>query len=203
MALEELTAIAAAFAGTLSLQEALAALQPLILFIAGMALYSVFVFKFYKFLARREIFPLSAQRRHRKLGDVAAAFEYVFLFPVVAFFWFVVISALMAMFTTVLTISNIFLVSMALLATIRVTAYYKEELSQEIAKLMPLALLATFLLEITKATIEVPVAVLFQLPALGPVLVYYFAFIVVLELVLKALHWTVRRGKGAAQQAKA
>ena len=47
---------------SLSITEAQSTITPLIFFIVGIVAYSVFIFKFYRFLARKDIFNLELQK---------------------------------------------------------------------------------------------------------------------------------------------
>lgn len=187
MALENLTQSLGSLPSALTFAEGWSIIQPLLLFIIGMVIYSIFVFKFYRFIARRDVFRISEGGKTSFLARVGYALEYVFLFPLVAFFWFFVIATLLSMLSTVIEINNIFMLSMAILATIRVTAYYDEDLSKDIAKLIPFALLAILLIDITDISTAAPFEVLAQFPAVLKNLFYYFIFIVVLEFFLRVI----------------
>ncbi len=171
-----------------SLAEAQTILEPLIVFIIGMIIYAVFIFKFYRFISRRNIFRRDKKyHEHEGIRKLGYVLEYIFLFPIVAFIWFFVMASILSMISEVLTIGNIFMISMAIVTTIRVTAYYNEELSRDISKLLPFALLAIFLLDISNISISTPFELLTQLPPIAKTLVYYFAFIVVLEFILRGI----------------
>ena len=187
MVLENLTSEAGNFLSTLSLAEGRIALEPLLIFVIGMVIYSVFVFKFYRFIASKKI--LSYIKGDSLLAKAGHALEYIFLFPIVAFFWFFVLSVILTILSEVININNIFMVSMATMATIRVTAYYNELLSQDVAKLLPFALLAIFLLDISSLSIDKVLQVLNDLPAQTRLLFYYFVFIVLLEFFLKIINY--------------
>ena len=69
----------------------------LIAYTAGMVLYSFFVWKFYRFVSRREIIPINIEkysskgtRSPFKIGAYIAS--YVLLFPFFLFLWFFVYS---------------------------------------------------------------------------------------------------------------
>ena len=173
----------------LSFSDATAMLEPLVLFVAGMVVYSIFVFKFYEWISKKYIFALKDGGNSSAIRKIVFAFKYVFLFPLTAFLWFFVIAVLLAVLSKVLMIGDIFMISMALTTTIRITAYYSEELSNEIAKLIPFALLAVFLLDIKGISIGVLANVIWQISSVFEVLVYYFSFLVVLELVLRFLDY--------------
>jgi hypothetical protein len=181
--------------GQLSFQGASAALQPLIIFVIGMVIYAIFVHKFYKFISRRDIFNLGGRRG----GAITYVLTYVVLFPIAVFLWFFIISALLGILSTVLNIGEIFMISMALTATIRITAYYDEDLSHDIAQLVPFSLLAIFLLDISQMSFGTLFNVLYQIPSGLNFLVYYMGFIVILEIVLR-LVFEVEEAEGIRHQ---
>jgi hypothetical protein len=182
----------------LSPLEAWDTLYGLIYFVIGMVIYAIFVFRLYKFIARKNIFRLSEGGEKSPHKVLAYTLEYIFLFPIIAFIWFLVISMLLTILSEVLLIGQVFMISMATLATIRITAYHSEELSRDIAKLIPFALLAVFLLDITPPTIEMLGGVVGQTLAMSKTLIYYFIFLVLLEFILKVLF----HGKHAGTKAK-
>ena len=139
-----------------SIGEAQAITAPLILFVLGISLYSLFIFKFYRFLARKDIFHLNLQKYSdnffgfvgKLFGIVFYIVEYLIVFPLFAFFWFAVVAVILIIMAENLDVASLLLISMALVASIRVTAYYNEDLSKDLAKMFPFALLAVFLLDI-------------------------------------------------------
>jgi hypothetical protein len=181
------------FIGSLSVPEGFATIEPLIIFVIGLVIYSLFVFKFYKFIAKKDIFKLSQERG--TLGKIIYALKYIFLFPIVSFFWFFVIAVLVSMLSGVLDIGNVFMVSMAIITTVRISAYYDEELSREVAKLIPLAMLGVLLLDISKISYNVPLQVINQISAVASVLAYYFIFLIILEFILRAVNYAIKRNK--------
>ncbi len=199
MALDLLTSFAQHLLSQLSLQEALSILYPLVFFVTGMTIYSLFIFKFYKFISRKDIFRLSGEAEPSTLKKAAYALEYLFLFPVIAFVWFAVVSVLLLVLSEVLSIGNIFMISMSTLVTIRITAYHSEDLSRDIAKLIPFALLAVFLLDLTPVTADIPLAIFSQLRSSWEMMAYYFAFLVVLEFVFKIFFHGRTLGKPRGQ----
>lgn len=193
MALEDFIGIT----GQFTLTEGWSVLEPMIVFIIGMVIYSIFIYKFYHLISRRNVFTLTggSYSQHSGLKKVAYVFEYIFLFPIITFFWFFVISVILAMISEVLTIGNVFLISMSILATIRITAYYDENLSSDVAKLLPFALLAIFLLDISTISINKPLEVILQLIDVGKNIIYYFLFIFFVEIFLRIVgHISGKKG---------
>ena len=181
-------------AAALNLDAGIVAAEPLALFVIGMVIYAVFIYRFYRFVAGRDVFkPLPEDNPLWK--KILHVIQFVFFYPLLAFVWFLVISILLASLSETVTIGNIFLASMATIATVRVLAYYDENLSREVAKLVPLALLGVMLLDISKLSIDAPITVISMLPAVADTLFYYFVFVVLLEFILRVVSWPIRHRK--------
>ncbi|HLC67290.1 MAG TPA: hypothetical protein VJI12_00225 [archaeon] len=181
-----------AFAGTLSVNDAIVTVYPLFLFVIGMIIYAVFVFKFYRFIGGKNVFtPIDKSAKWTR--KLLHSLEYVFFYPIIAFFWFLVMSVLLSILSQTVAIGNLFMASMATVVTIRILSYYSEELSREVAKLVPLALLGLMLLDITRISISAPFTVIMNLPASAHTLFYYFVFLVVAEFGLRLLYFVGRK----------
>ena len=172
--------------------EVWANVKPLVLFIVGMVIYSMFIFKFYLFLSRRDIFELNIHKKDNGfksfVNTLAYILEYIIIFPLFTSFWFVILTIIILVLAKSSDVSNILLVSMALVGSVRVTAYYNENLSKDLAKMLPFALLGIFLLDISFFSLSDSLAVILTIPNYWQQILYYFAFVVILELVLRILH---------------
>ena len=108
-------------------------------------------------MGRKDLFELNLERyeqsRMRALRMTLHFFSYVgkylILFPVVAFAWFVILATLLAFLAKQQSIESILLVAMAVLSAIRITSYYNEDLSRDLSKILPFALLAVFLIDLS------------------------------------------------------
>jgi hypothetical protein len=131
----------------------------LIGFSIGMVAYGIFVYHFYKFLSKRDIFSFNlekkiAQRTFKSSGKkksvaprtVAFITTKLFIFPFVIFLWFLGYSSFMFLLVQNMPTETIFLVSSGLIIAIRISAYYNEDLSKDMAKLIPFTLLGIFLI---------------------------------------------------------
>ena len=120
------------------------------LYIAGMAAYAVFVWHFYRFIARREIIPIDYDKYNNE-GKISATrvgayiVAHVFLFPLIIFVWFLIYSVFMFILAKDMPIGVVLLISISVIGAIRVTSYYKEDLAKDLGKLLPFALLGVFL----------------------------------------------------------
>ena len=79
----------------------------------------------------------------------------------------------------------ILLLSMALVASIRVCAYYSENLAKDLAKLLPFALLAVFLSDPIFPSFSYLREIILNLPSESSTIFYYFLFVFILELILR------------------
>ena len=170
------------------------------MFIIGIVIYAVFIFKFYRFVAKKDIFKLDWQKHNRGeaslftklMGGVLYVLEYIVLFPVFTFFWFVVFAALLTFMVKQQAIQNILLISMAIIAAIRMTAYYNEDLSKDLAKMLPFALLGVFIVDLNFFSFSGSIVMLKKLFGLWDLMIYYLVFVVVLEIILRLFHGVIR-----------
>ena len=181
---------------SLSIAEGVSLIKPLAFLILGMVIYAVLVFKFYRFVAKKDLFELNLQQYNKSehpfinkfLGLIFYLVEYVLLFPLFTIFWFAVVTLLLTFLSSEPTLQSILLVAMALVATIRVSSYYNEELSKDLSKMLPFALLGVFLLDLDFVSYLGSFSILKELPSLWNLLLYYFIFIIFLEFILRLIH---------------
>lgn len=179
---------------TLSVVEAWSAIRPLLFFVLGMVIYALFIFKFYRFLAKKDLFSLNLNDKYNKaregffsriLKGIFYVIEYLLVFPLFTFFWFAVLTVLMSLLTREQTVNNILLVSIAVVGAVRVTAYYSEDLSRDLAKMLPFALLGVFLVDISYFSLNESFVILEQIPGHLTTLVYYLAFAILIEFIMR------------------
>jgi hypothetical protein len=176
-------------------------LRPLILFIVGLAVYAIIVYNLYKFVATRDIFNINLGQYNRVEHAFLFKFfalllyivEYLLFFPLFLMVWFVAFAAIFIAQTSDPVISNILLIAMAMIAAIRIASYYHQDLAKDIAKLIPFALLAVFLVDgVATFDWEQSWNLILQVPYLLDTLVYYFAFVFALELILRVVYSMTR-----------
>ncbi len=181
------------FPNGLSVADAVDLLEPLALYVAGMAIYAVFVFNFYRFVAQRDMFMIDFSRYEESrframrvfLGFVMYILKYLIVFPLFAFFWFGVLTAMLVFLSLGREIAEVLLISLATVSAIRFSAYYSEDLSRDIAKMLPFALLGIFIIDGSFVDIGASLDVLSDLNDHREPIVYYLAFLIGLEFVLR------------------
>ena len=167
--------------------------KPLILFVLSMVFYSVFIFKFYRFVAKRDIFKLNLKQYSKSSntiirnfwGSILYVIEYVFIFPIFTFFWYGMIAVLLVFLSREQSVQNVLLVSIALVGAIRITAYYNEDLSKDLAKMIPFALLGVFLVDISFFSFSSSFSLVMEIPGFWNTILHYLLFVVILEFVLR------------------
>ncbi|MFB5609420.1 MAG: hypothetical protein ACE5Q5_04265 [Nitrosarchaeum sp.] len=173
----------------------------LIGFAIGMVLYGIFVYHFYKFLSKRDMFSINLEQRlsskkfsssgksssvaNRIIAFIAMNF---FIFPFVAFLWFVGYSSIMFLLVHQLPTATIFLVSSALIIAVRISAYYREDLSKDLAKLLPFALLGIFLYNPQFYAFDQIIIRLKEIPSFIFQITAFIAVSMFLEIVLSILY---------------
>lgn len=181
---------------TLSFSESLPFIKPLLLYILGLAIYSIFIFKFYRFIAKKDIFSLDLQQyntaetpKGKKIfGIFLYILEYLILFPLFAAFWFTILFVLLVFLSKNQVIESILLTSMAIIAIVRITAYYNDDLSKDLAKMLPFTLLGIFLVDSSYFSTADSILLLKQFPLFWKSFIYYFFFVVVLEFVCRIFY---------------
>lgn len=181
------------FPAGLDLSDAYDLLEPVIVYILGMALYAVFIFKFYQFVASRDVFELNVSRYENSrfralrvfLHIVFYAGKYLFIFPLVAFFWFAAITVMLAFLAGNQEFDEILLVAMAVVGTIRISAYISEDLSRDLSKMLPFGLLAFVIINLASFDVVGSLDVLKQANDNRESIVYYLIFTIALEFALR------------------
>ena len=180
----------------LSVDQALDLLSDVAVYVLGMSIYAVFVFKFYRFLASKDMFKLDMSRyeqsSHKVVRRTLQVFfyivKYIIVFPVFAFFWFGVLTVILSFLSKGQSFSETLLVALATVSAVRVTAYYNEDLSRDLAKILPFAVLAVFLIDASFFSIGESLDILREAEKYTENIVYYLGFLVLLEFVLRIIN---------------
>jgi hypothetical protein len=155
--------------------------------------YAVFIWKFYRFIARKNIIGLNLNRfnhsSHPLFEKIVAGFfyllEYIVILPFLIFFWFAVFTFFLLFLNESLPLSSLLLVSATVIAAIRMASYYNEDLSKDIAKLFPFTLLAVSVLTPGFFQVDRIIDSLNQIGTFLGDIITYLAFIIILEIILR------------------
>jgi len=170
----------------------------------GIAVYSAIVGTFYLHLSRRVLYETAPTKRegisgilYRFGGLVALVLKYTVLFPAITFVWFALLSSFLFVLSRTAGIETVFVLSISLVAAVRMLAYYNEGLAGDLAKMFPLALLGVIIVDPTLYSQELVTSRLLTLFSALPQFAAFIAFAVVLEWGLRVLYAIVSfvRGK--------
>ena len=182
------------YAGQLSVSEATTFTYPLLLLTAGIVVYSVFIFKFYRFLASKNVFKLKLQQYSSFFARIQKIFsvmlyivEYIIILPLFIFFWFLVLVVILSALSKDQEPLTVLFISMGIVAATRVTAYYNEDLSRDLAKMLPFVLLGIFVINIKFFSYGAFIGTVSKFPMFWETILYYLGFTMLLETVLRIL----------------
>ena len=172
----------------------------LFLYTIFIAIYAIFIWKFYKFLASREIIQLNLkQYNHSNYPGMEKFFavilftvEYMIVVPFLVLFWFTILSLFLLILSKDSSAQQILLIAAAIIASTRITAYISEDLSKDLAKILPFTVLGLFILEPGFFNIESMFAKISQIPGLFSNIVIFIIFIFIVEFILRGLYSIVQ-----------
>jgi hypothetical protein len=172
-------------------------------FTFGLFVYAVFVWYFYKTLSKRDLFKIDLEKynlphvKHKTLGKAGSVIAYILkyglIFPIYIFVWFLVLSIFLLVLTEEAAVNHILMLSIVTVSATRATSYFKEDLSNDLAKLIPFAFLAISLVDPNFFSIETTLARLSEIPVLWSQILQFLIFSILLEWVLRSLY-LIKRG---------
>lgn len=166
------------------------------IYVTLIVLYAVFVFEFYRFLARKNILKLNLSKyntsHHPFLKKFFAALffllEYIVILPILVFFWFVVLAFMLLLLSEDQPVNQILLVSAAVVGAVRITSYFKEELARDLGKLFPLTVLSIFLLSPDFLRFSSVLEKLAEVPLFLTHTMFYLVFVIFFEIFVRAVY---------------
>ena len=167
----------------------------LIVYTILILMYSIFIWKFYRFLASRDIIQLNLSQynysSHPVIEKFAAvglyALEYLIILPFLVFFWFSIFSIFLLVLSESQNTLQILLISAAIIASTRITSYISEDLSKDLAKILPFTILAAFILGSSFFNVEGVMIKISQIPSLFDNIITFVVFIFIIEFVFRLL----------------
>jgi len=162
--------------------------------------YSIFIWKFYRFLASREIIQLNLSQynysNHPYLEKFTAValytLEYLIILPFLVLFWFAILSIFLLVLSESQDTSQILLISAAIITSTRITSYINEELSKDIAKILPFTVLAAFILGSNFFDTGNILTKISEIPSLFENILTFLVFIFIVEFVFRGVYSIVQ-----------
>ena len=159
-------------------------------------IYSVAVWKLHKIISKKNIFGLNLDKNYEqgKINLVSGSLyflEYLIILPFFVFACFAIFAMFLIVLVGNLDINTILIISAATFTSIRMAAYYNDQLAREIAKLLPLNLLAaSIILGNNFFSVERIITQFSSIPSAMGSIFSYLAFIVIIEAVLRFFDFT-------------
>ena len=165
----------------------------LIFFTSVIVIYSIFVFYFYRFLARKNIISLNLSQYNNYDNPTLTKFfaialyiiEYIVLLPIVTFFWFTILAVLILVLAEGINPATVLLISAALVASVRATSYVSESLSKDLAKMMPFTLIAIAITKPSFFEVDLLFSRITEIPSLLTDIPFYLMFIISIEVIMR------------------
>jgi len=159
-------------------------LSPILYLAISIAIYSIIIWHFYRFIARRDCFKISETCRYPKL---VSFLKYFFGFPFVAIIFFLGFSMLLLFLTNSDDVDMVLSTSFAVVLAIRITSYYSEDLSKDVAKMLPFALLGVFLVDPSYFNFDATMSNLNSLPEHVNTIVVFIFLTIIIEWILRTM----------------
>lgn len=163
--------------------------------------YVIFVWNGYKYISKKDPLGLNLKQYKnyeiRILDRIFTGFvfflEYLIIIPFIIFITFVFLSFFLILISSSTDTNQIILLSSIIIATIRIISYYREQLAEEIAKMLPFAILIVFISNPSSLAdvsyLERIVNHFLSIPSFFWQILNYLIFIILLESVLRFLDY--------------
>ncbi len=181
MAIEKLSDVFTNFSADSIMNLDYSFITPLAYLIILIAIYSIGIWHFYRYIARRDCFNINTIH-HQKLFSFL---KYFLIYPFIAFLFFLGFSFMILFITKDYEFVSILSTSFAVVIAIRLTAYYSEDLSKDVAKMLPFALLGLFIADPSYFSYAEITAKINSLPEFLNLCIQFIFLIVIVEWILR------------------
>jgi hypothetical protein len=164
---------------------------------ATLTIASLFIFKFYKSLSKRNLISLNLYKYNTSEHPIASKLfamlfyllEYLFAIPFIIMLWFAGIAIFILLIgSESLTVDYILWISAALIGAIRILAYVRPEVATDLAKLFPFTTLSFLLLSAGQFNLDVLLANLQAIPSLFSHILSFILVILVIEVFMRIIY---------------
>jgi len=121
--------------------------------IVGIVLYSTFVFKFYRFLAKKDLIDADFSQysqgftgfMKRLIDGLLLIVQNILFAPFLISFWVLILAVILTLLSGGDDLYWNVLVATSVVGSVRVISYFSEDLARDVAKMLPFAVLGVFL----------------------------------------------------------
>jgi len=177
----------------------------LLLVTVSLFVISLFTWFMYTRLSKRDLFRIESPGKRISWSDKAAyILKYIFFFPLFTFGWYLVFVACLRLLTQTFSMEEIMFLGIVLISAIRISAYVSERMAEDLAKLLPLALIVLIIIDYG----QIKFASLSQLMIFNDgetllTLSKYLFFTISLEFVLRTYYLSAIKSKQPSKRTAA
>ena len=166
---------------------------PSLIGIIAIAVYSGFVFMFYRVLAKKDLITLDLSKYADDFGGKIKKYlrsrlfvvQYIVVIPILIAFWTLVLAAILTLLSNSDDHARNALIATAVVGAVRILAYWTEDLSRDVAKMLPFAVLGVFLVDSTSVKWSEFQELLSNLPQLAESFLSSLILLAILETLLR------------------
>ena len=158
-------------------------------------IYAIIIWHYYRTMAKRDFFITNKKEGkgifvgiHNFISEFGTIAKYIFIYPIISFSFFAIFSILLFFLSREQPIATILFIAAAYISAIRITAHYSEDLSKDLAKMIPFALLGVLIVDINFFSTTLFIERLQSLPNFILNIISFILYFLVLELVLKIIY---------------
>ena len=176
--------------------------QFLILLISTIVLFfAIFImwYFYHKQLSKKDLFDIPKIDSDKKFVNFINRFvyfsKYLIIFPLYSFIWFLIFSFLLVLIAKSRPIGEIMFFGIVIVSVTRIAAYVSPILAEDMAKLLPWALIIIFLTDPQSITIESIQISFYSFVREIPKVAKYLLFTAFVEWFLRIGNWIIGFGK--------
>ena len=172
--------------------------QFLILLISTIVLFlAIFImwYFYHKQLSKKDLFDIPKIDSNSKfvsfINRLVYFSKYIIVFPLYSFIWFLIFSFLLVLIAKSRPIGEIMFFGIVIVSVTRISAYVSSKLAEDMAKLLPWALIIIFLIDPQSITIRSVQASFNSFMQEIPKVAKYLIFIAFVEWSLRIGNWMI------------
>ena len=166
---------------------------PTLMAVIAIAVYSGFVFMFYRILAKKDLLTLDLSKYADDFGGKVKKYlrsmlfvvQYIVVVPILIAFWTLVLAVILTLLSDSSDHTRNALIATSVVGAVRILAYWTEDLSRDVAKMLPFAVLGVYLVSSTSVQWSEFRELLESLPELAKSFFSSLVLLAILETLLR------------------
>tara|TARA_B110000008_G_scaffold106585_1_gene109491 strand:+ start:647 stop:1429 length:783 start_codon:yes stop_codon:yes gene_type:complete len=163
--------------------------------ILAISAYSIFVFVFYRNLAKRDLITLNLDKYSNNLTgkikkyikSITFVIQYILIIPILLTFWTLVLAIILTLLSPDADHSRNALIATSVVGSVRILSYWTEDLSRDVAKMLPFGVLGVFLVGDAQVQISEIKELLESLEEIATSFISSLFLIAVVEGILRSI----------------